>query len=143
MIADKIGVTKAAVYHQFKTKEEIVLASAEDELAWLEATIDAADQEASSSAAREALLSCVVDLAVERRRTTSIILNDPVTARLFPENKTFRRVMVRMNRMLMGNDAGPDEQSEVAMLMAAISGAAIHPLCVDFDDDRLRANFCI
>ena len=26
MIADAIGVTKAAVYHQFKTKEEIVLA---------------------------------------------------------------------------------------------------------------------
>ena len=64
MIADKIGVTKAAVYRQFKTKEEIVLASAEDELAWLEATIDAADQKASSSAAREALLSYVVDLAV-------------------------------------------------------------------------------
>ena len=48
--------------------------------------------------------------------------------------------MVRMNRMLMGNDAGPNEQIEVAMLMAAISGAAIHPLCVDFDDDRLRSS---
>ena len=30
MIADKIGVTKAAVYHQYQTKEEIVLAAAED-----------------------------------------------------------------------------------------------------------------
>ena len=104
MIADKIGVTKAAVYHQFNTKEEIVSAAAEEELAWLEATIDAAEQEASSSDARDALLSHIVDLAVERRRTTSIILNDPVIARLFRKNKTFRRVMVRMNRMLMGDD---------------------------------------
>src|SRR5262245_61648465 len=29
MIADALGVTKAAVYHQFKTKEEIVVAAAQ------------------------------------------------------------------------------------------------------------------
>ena len=32
MIADEVGVTKAAVYHQFKTKEEIVIALTEREL---------------------------------------------------------------------------------------------------------------
>ena len=32
MIADEIGVTKAAVYHQYNTKDEIVLAAAESEL---------------------------------------------------------------------------------------------------------------
>ena len=30
MIADAIGVTKAALFYQFKTKDEIVLAAAED-----------------------------------------------------------------------------------------------------------------
>ena len=33
MIADHLGVTKAAVYHQFNTKEEIVRAVARAELA--------------------------------------------------------------------------------------------------------------
>ena len=79
----------------------------------LEATIDAAYQEASSSAARAALLSYVVDLAVERRRTTSIILNDPVIVDGFPENKTFRRVGADESNV-MGNDAGPYEHIEVA-----------------------------
>ena len=37
MIADAIGVTKAAVYHQFKTKDEIVVAVAEVDLLKLEA----------------------------------------------------------------------------------------------------------
>ena len=32
MIADDIGVTKAAVYHQFKTKEAIVVGAVEIEL---------------------------------------------------------------------------------------------------------------
>ena len=55
MIADEIGVTKAAVYHQYKTKDEIVLAAAEAELARLEAVIDAAEAEPSRKRARDAL----------------------------------------------------------------------------------------
>ena len=43
MIADAIGVTKAAIYHQFKTKDEIVLAAIEVELAKLETALDAAE----------------------------------------------------------------------------------------------------
>ena len=50
MIADAIGVTKAAVYHQFKTKEEIVLAAAEVELAQVEAAIEAAEAEPAAPA---------------------------------------------------------------------------------------------
>jgi AcrR family transcriptional regulator len=139
MIADAIGVTKAAVYHQFKTKEEIVLAAAEDELARLEATIDAADAMPSRAQAREALLTGIVDLAVERRRTVSTLLSDPVIARFFPEQESFRRVMGRMNRLLIGDDSGPEGRVRMAMVIAAISGAVIHPFTVDLDDDTLRS----
>src|SRR5271166_5416892 len=68
MIADAIGVTKAAVYHQFKTKEEIVLAAAEVELANVEAAIEAAEAEPTRTRARDLLITRIVDLAVERRR---------------------------------------------------------------------------
>ena len=43
MIADAIGVTKAAIYHQFNTKDEIIVAVAEMELARLENALDAAE----------------------------------------------------------------------------------------------------
>ena len=46
MIADAIGVTKAAVYHQFKTKDEIVLAAVEVDLVKVEAALDAAETDA-------------------------------------------------------------------------------------------------
>src|SRR5262245_54518671 len=45
MIADAIGVTKAAVYHQYNTKDEIILAVAEIVLARLEAAVTAAEAE--------------------------------------------------------------------------------------------------
>jgi AcrR family transcriptional regulator len=41
MIADALGVTKGAVYHQFKTKNEIIIAVAEMELAKLEDALEA------------------------------------------------------------------------------------------------------
>jgi AcrR family transcriptional regulator len=43
MIADALGVTKGAIYHQFKTKDEIIIAVAEMELARLEDALEAAE----------------------------------------------------------------------------------------------------
>ena len=45
MIADAVGVTKGAIYHQFNTKDEIVVAVAEMELASLEEALEAAEVE--------------------------------------------------------------------------------------------------
>src|SRR5215813_9858313 len=67
MIADAIGVTKAAVYHQYNTKEEIVLAVAQDVLARLEGAVTTAEAERSRGRARQMLIAEMVDLAVEQR----------------------------------------------------------------------------
>jgi AcrR family transcriptional regulator len=139
MIADAIGVTKAAVYHQFKTKDEIVLAAAEAELAHLEAAISAAEAEPDRDRARDVLVDRIVDLAVERRRMESTLLGDPVIVRFFAQHEPYRRVMSRLYRLLMGDDAGPDARVPAAMLTAAIGGAVMHPIVADLDDETLRA----
>jgi len=138
MIADEIGVTKAAVYHQYRTKDEIVLAAAGAELARLESVVGAAEVERSDRRARDALVVGIVDLAIARRRTVGTILSDPVIVGFFAEHEEFRDVMHRMRRLLMGDDTGPEASVRTAMLIAAISGAVTHPFVVDLDDDRLR-----
>ena len=138
MIADAIGVTKAAVYHQFQTKDEIVLAVAEGELARLEAVLDAAETEPTPEEARDALLGGIVDLAVERRHMESTLLGDPVLVRFFAQHAPYRQVMARLYELLMGGDAGGDAHLSAAMLIAAIGGAVMHPIVVDLDDDTLR-----
>src|SRR5271156_5736616 len=55
MIADAIGVTKAAVYHQYRTKGEIVLAAAEAEMDRVDAVVRAAEAETSRGRARKRL----------------------------------------------------------------------------------------
>ncbi len=139
MIADAIGVTKAAVYHQFPSKEEIVLAAAEVELTNVEAAIEAAEAEPTRDRARDVLITRIVDLAVERRRMESTLLGDPVIIRYFAHHEPFRLVMDRLYRLLMGDDAGPDGRVPAAMLSAAIGGAVMHPLVADLDDDTLRS----
>jgi len=139
MIADALGVTKAAIYHQFKTKEEIVVAVAEAELARVASALDAAEAEPDPARGREVLVARIVDLAVERRRMESTLLGDPVIVRFFAHHEPFRQVMSRLYRLLMGDDAGPDARMPAVMLTAAIGGAVMHPLVADLDDETLRA----
>ncbi len=139
MIADAIGVTKAAVYHQYNTKDEIVLAAAQAELERVDAVVRAAEAEPTRTQARRTLVRGMVDLAVAHRRTVSTVLNDPVIVRFFAEHESFRPVMDRMSRVLMGDGTGHEARVSTAMLTAAISGTVMHPLVAGLDDEVLRS----
>jgi AcrR family transcriptional regulator len=138
MIADDIGVTKAAVYHQYRTKDEIVRAVAGAEFDRLEAVLDLAESEADQDRAREVALSMIIDLAVERRRENRAILTDPLVGRLLARDQRPGKVLDRLNRLLMGPGAEPDSEIATVMLTAAISGAVIHPLVIRRSDETLR-----
>jgi AcrR family transcriptional regulator len=138
MIAEAIGVTKAAVYHQFKTKEAIVVAAVELELVGLEAALDAAASGHRDQGALETLLAEVIDLAVARRRMVNSLLHDPVIVRLLAEHEPFQQFMARLYHALLGADGGATARLRVAMITSAIGGAVTHPLVADLDDATLR-----
>jgi AcrR family transcriptional regulator len=139
MIADAVGVSKAAVYHQFKTKEEIVVAVMEDDLRQLEAALDVAEAEDGRPRAREVLLTLVIDLAVQRRRIVSALQQDPVIVGLLAKHEPFLHLMDRLFNVLTGGDAGAAARVRGAMISAAIGGAVMHPLVANLDDETLRA----
>ena len=139
MIADAIGVTKAAVYHQYNTKEEIVFAVAEVVLEGLEAALSSAEAQRSRARARDVLIARMVDLAVERRQMAGILQRDPVMLRFLEEHAPFRKVMGRVNRVLMGGTASPHHRIQAAIVASAIAGSVVHPLGRDLDDRALRS----
>ena len=139
MIADAVGVTKAAVYHQFPTKEEIVVATVEVELARLGPTLDAAEAEPDHALALDLLLTQVIDLAVGHRRMVVTLQHDPVVVRLLAEHAPFQQFMQRLFRILTGDDASPAARVRAAMVSTAIGGAVSHPLVAGLDDDTLRS----
>lgn len=138
MIAESIGVTKAAVYHQFKTKEQIVIALTERELGGLEEALEAAEAEDHPPRARELLLDRVIDLAIERRGAASTLQFDPVIVRLLADQLPFQQFIQRLYGVLVG-DAGDDSRVLAAMLSGAIAVGVVHPLVGDVDDEALRS----
>ena len=138
MIADAVGVTKAAVYHQFKTKEQIVIALTERELGGLEEALEAAEALDHRTEARKVLLDRVIDLAVERRGAASTLQFDPVIVRLLAEYEPFQQFIQRLYGVLV-DDTAEDARVSAAMLSGAIAVGVLHPLVADIDDDTLRA----
>jgi AcrR family transcriptional regulator len=139
MIADAVGITKASVYYQFKTKEEIAIAVAEEGMAPIEAALEKAEAAVDREHALDVVLVELVDLAIAQRRMVTLLQNDPVMVRLIADYEPFRTLMDRLYRLLAG-DEDRDGRVPAAMLSAAINGAVIHPLVADLDPDTLRAN---
>src|SRR5271163_611241 len=138
MIADALGVTKGAIYHQFKTKDEIIIAVAEMELARLEAALEAAEALDCRTEARALLLNLVIAHAVEHRRAANTLQFDPVIVRLLSEHEPFQRFVERLYGTLVGDEPGPGTQVRLAALTCVIGGTVSHPLVSGLDDDTLR-----
>ncbi|MGE0215794.1 TetR/AcrR family transcriptional regulator [Mycolicibacterium sp.] len=137
MIADAMGVTKAAVYRQFKSKDDIVIALTERELGRLEDALEAAEAETSAPRARDMLLHQVIDEAVERRRHVATLQFDPVIIKFLANHEPFQAFIARLYAVLIG-DAGQQARLPAAMLSGAIAVGVMHPLVSDIDDDTLR-----
>jgi AcrR family transcriptional regulator len=138
MIADAVGITKAAVYHQFRTKDQIVIAVTERELGRLLPALEEAETYGTGPQARDVLLERVVEMAVRDRRLVRTLQFDPVVVRLLAEHQPLQRFMDRLYQALL-SDAGLDGRIEAAMFSGAISTAVMHPLVADIDDDILLA----
>jgi AcrR family transcriptional regulator len=138
MIADAVGVTKAAVYHQFKTKEEIVVAVTEMELANLEDALEAAEAEDDPLRARKVLLTRVIDTAVERRGWVRTLQNDPVIVRLLGEYEPFRQFISRLYGILLDEHDDTEARISAALFSGAIAGGIVNPLVDDIDAATLR-----
>jgi AcrR family transcriptional regulator len=139
MIADAVGVTKAAVYHQFKTKEEIVVAVTDTELGMLEDALEAAEAEPDPLRARKVLLTRVIDMAVERRGLVRTLQNDPVIVRLLGEHEPFRKFISRLYGVLLDEHDDTEARISAALFSGAIAGGIVNPLVDDIDPATLRA----
>jgi AcrR family transcriptional regulator len=137
MIADALGVTKAAVYHQFKTKDAIVRAVVDVTLAPLEDALEEAEAAGRSPKARAALLSRVIDVAVERRRAVSTLQNDPALVRWLGAYEPSRRMWARLFSAVLGDDLDERARVRAAVLSAAI-GSVGHAFVTDVDDETLK-----
>lgn len=137
MIANKLGITKTAIYHQFPAKDELVLAIGNLIFDQIQAMIQRAEQEPSVDKRRDVFVQDLVDLAVANRDMAGFLHQDPVILRLFEDHAPFRETFEKMDTLLLGSSDTQQARASVAFLVTAIGGAVRHPLVTEFSDEEL------
>ncbi|XVQ11465.1 TetR/AcrR family transcriptional regulator [Spirillospora sp. CA-255316] len=138
MIADELGVTKAAVYHQFQSKEDIVWAVVAPALDELTRVAEAAEARRRRSDQLGTVLSGVVDLVVRHRRLTAVIRTDPTVSNLIRERPALRALEERVDRIIAGPDPDTETLVSAAMVSSALLAVGMDPRLDALDDDTLR-----
>jgi AcrR family transcriptional regulator len=138
MIADELGVTKAAVYHQFKTKEDIVLAVVRPLFDEMAVFVEVAEREPTRPARRDLTLRGIVDLVVGHRELAAAFAGDPVILTVAREHEDLNELVTRVGLLLAGPDPSPAVRVAVSMVGAALGTGAADPELADIDDETLR-----
>ena len=140
MIADHLGVTKAAVYYQFHAKEDIVLAVVQPALEDMRAFLSAAGSAPSPDAAADVALQGLVDLIIRHRQVVAALVRDPDVERLVHSHEQFETVTNRLLELLLG--PAPDARRRIAasVLGAGLAQAGVDPRLADVDDALLRGD---
>jgi len=138
MIADELGVTKAAVYHQFHAKDDIVLALVEPVFEELAAVAEAAEARSGRPARVETTLAGVIDVAIRHRRLTALLHSDPVVGTLVTEHAGFGSAIERIGLLLHGPEPDAETRVVTAMIGSALMMTGKDPNLADIDDATLR-----
>lgn len=139
MIADELGFTKAAIYHHFRTREQLLSAVLEPMLDELRGTVEAAEARNSARARAEHMLSGYAALAVRNRGLVAVLAGDPSVAAALNARPDWSDLIKRQLALLADVDPGPAGEVKAAMVFAGMSAAA-GPAFVDLDDDELNGH---
>lgn len=137
MIADELGFTKAAIYHHFRTREQLLAAVLEPILDELRAVVEAAVTRRTPHARAQHMLSGYAALAVRNRGLVAVLAADPSVATALTERAEWGDLIKRQLALLADVDPGPAGEIKAAMVFAGMAGAA-GPAWGNFDDDALR-----
>jgi AcrR family transcriptional regulator len=139
MIADELGFTKAAVYHHFHTREELLGAVVEPVFGQLRIVIEEAEALRGRNARAEHMLVGYAYLAVRNRALVTVLAGDPGVIDMLRAHGDFDDLINRQIKLLADVEPGPGGRVKAAVVLAGIAGAALPG--IDLDDDALCRHF--
>ncbi|MFF4013236.1 TetR family transcriptional regulator [Streptomyces sp. NPDC001717] len=135
-IAERVGVTKAAVLYHFPGKADILAALVEPMLGDLAAAMANAAA-AGPGRARWAAIEGMLDVWLKHRYLLRLNLQDLALATPGPAFARFRDAMLRANALVAGADPGLAERVRAAQAVAMLSDPVV--LFADAPVEGLRA----
>jgi AcrR family transcriptional regulator len=118
MIADAMGVTKAAVYYHFHTKAEILRGIASAVIAELSLKMDEVQSGASRRERVTALVNARVDQLVLRRDSLVIRQDDPGIKRELKRMESLQQLIARGLLMTFGASPTPEDRAAYGLFLS-------------------------
>jgi AcrR family transcriptional regulator len=142
-IAERLGVTKAALYYHFKSKEDIVHSFTDDYFADLDALLDWAKKQPRSDETRRAILDRYVGLVLAGSAVFRFLEQNRASIQAMEEGKErFARFRDRLDT-LVGLLAGPGallrDRVRATAAVLSIGATCMFYLQQVEDPDKLRA----
>jgi AcrR family transcriptional regulator len=138
MIAESLGVTKASVYFQFRSKSDLVVAVLGPAVEDLAVLVEAAEARTSRAGRLEVAVPGLIDLVVRHRRLMAILRGDPAMRDLHDGHPDLRALVDRLSAVLLGPDRTPAVRVNMSMVGGGLMLAGADPDLADLDDDTLR-----
>ncbi|TDT33947.1 TetR/AcrR family transcriptional regulator [Naumannella halotolerans] len=138
-IADAAGVTKAAVYHHYRSKNDIVRAVLAPALDDLSAIVRRARQHATAGAQVESAVIGLADHTIANRQLWALLMQDPAAADLIHTDPDGQAVFASLRDVLTGPTSDPAGTIAVSMFLWGLTAPFLDPrLAADVDDETLR-----
>lgn len=136
MIADELGVTKAAIYYHFRSREQLLTAVVEPIYRQLEIVVEDAESLRSVSARADAMLCGYAEMAVRHRALVSVLGGDPSVIRQLSSQPGWAELIERQMNLLADVEPGPGGLVKAAVVVGGIAGA-VGPAWITIDDHDL------
>ncbi|MET0456607.1 MAG: helix-turn-helix domain-containing protein [Mycobacterium sp.] len=138
MIADRVGVSKAAVYYQFHSKEDIALEVIRPTIDDMARVIRIAEALPDVQQRRTVAVSGLVEMIVRHRQLAIVFHGDPVIDHLIVNAPDFKAVADRLRDLLEGPERSAVDRVAFSVFIAGLGKAAADPELTDIDDAELH-----
>ncbi|MEV0286010.1 MULTISPECIES: TetR family transcriptional regulator [unclassified Kribbella] len=135
-IADEVGITKAALYYHFDSKEEILRQLTVPLLDELEAVLAQAESGADADEVRWRAIEGYVDVHLRHRHTLTMLVKDMTLLVQAPIADRFRTSIALANDLVAGPSSGLEQRVRACQVVAGLADPVV--LFRDAPADRLR-----
>jgi AcrR family transcriptional regulator len=121
-IAEYLGVTKAALYYHFKSKEDIILSLVEDYQAQMDALIAWAKERPGNADTRREILNRYMHIVAERSQVFRMLhQNQAALNTMASALRTLKNAPLQLADQLAGPDASLRERARAMMALGSMS----------------------
>lgn len=124
MIADELGITKAAIYYHFRNRDELLVALMEPMLHQSLEVVEFAERKLTPRTQMEAMVRGFSEIVTKNRSLAAVVIFDSTVRRILQTQPAWDDVIERQLALLMQLESDTTGFLKVTTLFSGLSGAA-------------------